>query len=59
MKFITGKKKSRDQWNDDIVDTKKYHEIKINILMELSIHRNTHDSVSDSDTSPQFQSEKQ
>ena len=54
MKFITGKKKPRDQWNDDIVDTQKIHEIKINILMELSIHRNTHDSVSDSDTTPQF-----
>ncbi len=37
----------------------KKHEIKIKILMELSIRRNTHDSVSDSDTTPQFQSEKQ
>ena len=36
----------------------KDHE-KNNILMELSIHRTTHDSVSDSDTAPQFQSENE
>jgi hypothetical protein len=30
---------------------------EMSILMELSIHRNTHDSVSDNDTTPQFQSE--
>ena len=62
MKFITGNKKTRDQRNDNIVDIKNkswFSEIKINILMELSIHRNTHDSVSDSDTAPQFQSENQ
>jgi hypothetical protein len=61
MKFILGTKKTRDQRNDNIVDIKKslFSEIKINILMELSSHRNTHDLVSDSDTSPQFQSENQ
>jgi hypothetical protein len=61
MKFITGNKKTRDQRNDNIVDIKKswFSEIKINILMELSFHRNTYDSVPDSDTTPQFQSENQ
>ena len=61
MKFITGNKKTKDQRNDNIVDIKKswFSEININIPMELSFHRNKHDSVPDSDTSPQFQLENQ
>ena len=56
MKFITGNKKTRDQRNDNIVDIKKswFSEKKIKILMELSFHKNTRDSVPDSDTTPQF-----
>jgi hypothetical protein len=61
MKFNTGNKNTRGQRNDNIVDIKKilFSEIQINILKELSFHRNTHDSVPDSDTAPQFQSETQ
>jgi hypothetical protein len=56
MKFIADNKKTRDQWNEAIVNTQKIMIFRknSNILMELSIHRNTHDSVSDSDTTPQF-----
>jgi hypothetical protein len=40
MLFITGNRKTIDQWNDNMVDTKKalISEIQINILMELAIH---------------------
>jgi hypothetical protein len=40
MKFITGDRKAMDQWNDNIVDTKKalISEIQINILIKLTIH---------------------
>ncbi len=40
MKFINGNRKTRDQWNDDIVDTNTalISEIQIHILMELTIH---------------------
>ena len=46
--FITGHRKTLDKWNDDIVDTKMALslEIQINIMMELNIHENAHDSVS-------------
>jgi hypothetical protein len=59
MKFINGNRKTRDQWNDNIVDTKTAFilEIHIHILMELTIQGKYNDSVSDSDTSQQFQSE--
>ena len=40
MKFITSNRKTRKQWNDNIVDTKKAlnSEMEINILMELTIY---------------------
>ncbi len=55
MKFITGNKKTRDQRNDNIVEIKKtwFSEKIINILMELSFHKNTYDWVPDRDTSSQ------
>ena len=40
MKFITGNRKTRGQWNDNIVDTKKalISKIQFSILMELTIN---------------------
>ena len=40
MKFITRNRKTRKQWNDYIVDTKKAltSGIQINIMMELTIY---------------------
>ena len=61
MKFITGNRKIGDQWNDNIVDTKKgFDFININQHSDGTNHQwNINDSVSDSDTAPQFQSEYQ
>ena len=61
MKFITGNRKTRKQWNDNIVDT-------TNALISGNINQhsdetkyqwNQNDSVSDSDITPQLQSENQ
>ncbi len=59
MKFITGNRKTRKQWNDNIVDTKKDFNIRnINQHSDGTNHPCYHnDSVSDSETTPQFQSE--
>ena len=59
MKFITSNKKTEiiGTTTLSIENKTRFSEIEINILMELSIHRNTYESVSDSDIAPQFQSE--
>jgi hypothetical protein len=51
--------KTINQWNDNIIDTKRalISEIQINIPMELNIHGSTHDSDSHGDRAPQFQPE--
>jgi hypothetical protein len=61
MKFITGNRNTRKQWNDNIVDTKKdFNFINTNQHSDGTNHQgNQNDSVSDSDKVPQFQSEKQ
>ena len=61
MKFITGNRKTRKQWNDNIVDTRKDFNFRnINQHYDGTNHLWKHnDSVSDSDTTPQSQSENQ
>ena len=59
MKLITGNRKTRKQWNDNIVDT-------TNALISGNINQHSdgtnhlwkqNDSLSDSNTAPKFQSE--
>jgi hypothetical protein len=59
MKFITGNRNTREQWKNDIVDTKKSSNFRdINQNSDETIHQwNPNDSVSDSDTAPPFKSE--
>ncbi len=61
MKFIICNRKTRKQWNDKIVDTKKGFNIRnINQHSDGTNHPwNHNNSVSDSDIAPQFQSENQ
>jgi len=55
MKFIIGNRKTRDQWNDTIVDTQKGFKSKnTNPQSDGSTYAwKYNDSVSESDTSPQ------
>jgi hypothetical protein len=61
MKFTTGNRKTIKQLNDNIVDTKKGFNFRnINQHSDETNHLWKHnDSVSDSDTTPQFQSGNQ
>ena len=61
MKFIIGNRKNKDQWNDNIVDTKKIFNFKnTNQHSDGTNHPWKYfDSVSDRDTTPQFQQENQ
>jgi hypothetical protein len=61
MKFKIGYEKTRDQWNDNIIDTKKGLNFRnTNQHSDGTNHPwKQNDSVSDSDTTPQFQSENQ
>ena len=54
MKFITGNRKNRKQWNDNIVDTKKGFNFRnVNQHSDRTNHLWKHnDSVSDSDIAP-------
>jgi hypothetical protein len=56
MKFITANRKTKDQWNDNIVDTKKdgILGMQIDIMMEMIIYEIEEDSVFDSNTTPHF-----
>jgi len=57
MKFITGNRKNIDQWNDNIVDTKKgFNFREKNQYSDGSNHPwKYNDSVSDIDTTQQSQ----
>ena len=48
MALITGSRKTIDQWNDKILDTKKVFisETRMKFFMELNIHGSTHNYVS-------------
>ena len=61
MKFINGYRKTRDQWNDNIVDTKKsFNFRKRNQHSDGTNHLWKHnDSLFDSDITPEFQSGNQ
>ena len=61
MKFITGNRKTRKQWYDNIFDTKKGFNFR-NIKQHSDGTSHTwkyNNYVSDSDTTPQFQSENE
>ena len=61
MKVITGNRKARDQWNDTIVDTKKGFNFRnTNKYSDGTNHSwKYNDSVSDSDTTPEFRLDNQ
>ena len=61
MKSITGNRKTRKQWNDNIVDTKKGFNFRnINRNSDGTNHIWKHnDLVSESDITPEFQSGNQ
>jgi hypothetical protein len=61
MKFITRNRKTRKQWNDNIVDAKKgfnFRNINQNSAGNNNL-REHNDSVFDNDTTPRFQSENE
>jgi len=59
MKLITGNRRTKKQWNDNIVDTRKGFNFRnLNQHSDGTNHlwKHKNDSVSESDTTPQFQS---